>query len=330
LTDSDRDPGLDALPADAWRAIDIARLAGERLFVTGATGFVGRWLLAAIGRLNATAAIPIGVRALARSAAEPHADWLTWVRGDVRDYRDEASSTFIVHAALPSTAARSDRDAELRDVALRGAESVIRHARRAGTRRIVVLSSGAVYGPQQGAVTEDTPARAGRGQDAYADAKRDVEAMFDAERGADREIVLARLFTCIGCGYRNHGHLAHVGLLDAARTGRPIALRGDGTAVRSYLFGADLAVWLLVLLAGSGSDVVNVGSDEAITIGDFARLVARVAGRREDDVAVGADRDTRRPWFVPDIARARRQYGLAPWTPVARAVSLTLAAGSAA
>ena len=61
--------------------------------------------------------------------------------------------------------------------------------------------------------------------------------------------------------------------------GRDIEIRGDGTPVRSYLYAGDLAAWLWTILLSDPPSkrnpaIVNVGSDEAISIADLARCVA--------------------------------------------------------
>lgn len=326
------DPGarrsdFDALPASVWSAVRGGPFAGRTLFLTGATGFAGSWLLAAIARLNERLAAPLAVRALARAPQRAAAPWLAWVHGDVRDFTDDAPADFVLHAGLPSTATPPGGDAVLRETAVRGMERVVAHASACGARRLVVLSSGAVYGAATMPLPESAPLQPLDPGDTYALAKRDVEAIATA---APIDLAIARLFTCLGPGYRAHGHLAHVALIDAARAGRPLVLRGDGRAVRSYLYGADLAVWLLMLLAATGRDVVNVGSDTAMTLEDFARRVARVARMPLDSVQLGTEPDTRRPCFVPDISRARERYRLAPWTTVDLAIGRTLAAGTLA
>jgi nucleoside-diphosphate-sugar epimerase len=327
LIDAARGRGLDALPPAAWATIDTANLAGRTLFVTGATGFAGRWLLAAVARHNATMPTPLRVRALTRAEGPFEAPWLTWVRGDIRDFTDNAHADLVLHAALPSTATPAGGDAALRETAVRGAEAVAGHARAVGAARSVILSSGSVYGTAYGPVNESSPLAELGVDDAYGAAKREVEAIATASIASGHDVVVARLFTCIGVGYRAHGHLGHVSMLDDARAGRPIIIRSDGSAVRSYLFGADLAVWLLSLLARSGNDTVNIGSDAAISLVDFAHAVARSAGRGADTVIVRATDPIVRPYFVPDITRARAAYGLEPWTGLEASIVLTLAAG---
>ena len=322
---SERLSDFNAFPANVWAAIRGGGLGGRVLFITGASGFAGSWVLAAITRLNSRLAKPLTVRALTRTPRESAEPWLTWVRGDVRDFRDDVHADLLLHAALPSVATPAGGDAELRDTATRGMENVVAHSHRVGVSRSVVLSSGAVYGRTTGPVSESMPLGEADPSDAYGTAKREVEAIAQAGAGANLDVVIARLFTCLGPGYRSHAHLAHVSLLQDARAGRTLTLRSDGKAVRSYLYGADLAVWLLALLGGSGSDVVNVGSDLPMTVYAFAQRVARLSGRGHDPIVTGPERESRRPYFVPDIARARAKYLLAPWTTVELAISRSLA-----
>ena len=328
LIDPVRARGLDLLPAGAWSCINGDALAGKTMFLTGATGFVGRWLLAAIERLNGKLAAPMAVRALTRGERPVEAPWLTWIDGDVRAFTDSAPADLVLHAALSSSATLPGADAALIDTAVRGMNAARRHVSACGARRLIVLSSGSVYGTAYGVLSEDSPLAELAAEDSYAFAKREVEAVSRAASAdAGLDVVVARLFTCIGHGYRRHGHLAHVSMIDDVRAGKPIVLRSDGSAVRSYIFGADLAVWLLAIASSKGSAVVNVGSDAAISMLAFARTMARLAGRSPDAVVVRATDPVIRPFFVPDIARARSLYGVAPWTGVEAAIAQMLASG---
>lgn len=69
-----------------------------------------------------------------------------------------------------------------------------------------------------------------------------------------------------------------------ALAGRPIVVGGDGTTVRSYLYGADMVVWLWAIYArGQTLRAYNVGSSNAI---DIAALARTVVSRIEPPVAV--------------------------------------------
>jgi UDP-glucuronate decarboxylase len=317
---------ISVLPESFWSVIDRSALVGQTLFLTGATGFVGGWVLAAIARFNETCDVPIQVRALTRSPQSFLAPWLTWVPGDVCGFTDDVRADLMLHAALPSTQTPLGGEANLLETARQGILQVMRYAVRSGVRRTMVLSSGAVYGSVRTAVKEDTLFGQISPTDIYALAKREVEEIARAGERENHEVLIARLFTCIGEGYRSHSHLAHVAFLNDARAGRALLLQGDGMAVRSYFAGEDLGVWILALLSRRGSDTVNVGSDNALSIRDFAALVTRCAGRDPTTLQLGSAPAGTRAHFVPDITLARQRYGLEPWTPLETVVKRLLCA----
>jgi nucleoside-diphosphate-sugar epimerase len=216
-------------------------------------------------------------------------------------------------------------------VAVDGTRAALAHAFRAGSQRFLFLSSGAVYGSSVRAGQPDGPAASCGSfipRDFYATAKRAAEsccAVFAADTSLN--VGVARLFTCIGPGYRAHTHLAHVSLLEDAVANRPITLRGDGSAVRSYLYGSDMAVWLLrLLVSGRAGEAVDVGGDSPLSLRELALLVARLAGRDAGDVFVGSAESEPpvRKTYLADVSTARERYGLEVWTPVEQAVRRTL------
>lgn len=315
-----------ALPNSRWSVIDWSALAGQTLFLTGATGFVGGWVLAAIAKMNAVSETPLYVRALTRGTQSFKRPWLTWVPGDIRNFTDGESVDLVLHAALPSTAIPPGGDSDLIDTACLGAERLMKHAVNSGSRRTMVLSSGAVYGPTSVPVSEDVTLGPIASTDTYAWAKREVETIAQEHTRRDHDVLIARLFACIGEGYRAHNHLAHVSLLKDARAGGPLFLNGDGTSIRSYLAGEDLGLWLVALLSRKGCDSVNVGSDAAMSIRELASLVARCACLDPTTVKFAGETAGARAYFVPDISKARMYYGLEPWTPVKTVVDRLMSA----
>ena len=103
-------------------------------------------------------------------------------------------------------------------------------------------------------------------------------------------------------------------------------IRGDGTPFRSYLYAADLALWLwTILLRGEPGRPYNVGSDEAHSILQTAQAVNRALGTaveihvaRQPTPGSGATR------YVPDVGRAERELGLAQTVPLEEAIRRTV------
>jgi nucleoside-diphosphate-sugar epimerase len=65
-----------------------------------------------------------------------------------------------------------------------------------------------------------------------------------------------------------------------ARDGDEIEIWGDGGQTRSFLYVDDCLDGVRALMETSAPGPANVGSEDLISIDDFARLIMRVAGKR--------------------------------------------------
>jgi nucleoside-diphosphate-sugar epimerase len=92
-----------------------------------------------------------------------------------------------------------------------------------------------------------------------------------------------------------------------------ILIQGDGTPRRSYLYGADLAIWLWTMLFRAPSlTPINVGSGEDLSILELAQKVAQTldstsAGVRVACSPVPGAAPSR---YVPCVDRAKELLGL--------------------
>jgi dTDP-glucose 4,6-dehydratase len=319
-------------------------LQGQNVFFTGGSGFVGSWLLESL--LHADTVLALGVRAtvLTRSAGRmaaklPHLandPRVEMIEGDVRQWVGEGrhrNCRYLVHAAGDASAALNrDEPLVMVDTIVEGTRRTLEYARASGTRRVLMLSSGGVYGKVPLSIGK-VPEEYTGGPDpmdpyyAYAEAKRMAEllcAVYAKQYGMG--IPVARLFAFVGPRLPLDAHFAAGNFIRDALQGAEIVIDGDGTAVRSYLYAADLAVWLwTVLLRGKSGRAYNVGSDEGVSIRQLADTTASVfAGGRPVKVCgrINASNPINR--YVPDIARARESLGLGVWTPLREALSRTV------
>ncbi|MGH9102746.1 MAG: NAD-dependent epimerase/dehydratase family protein [Acidimicrobiales bacterium] len=339
-------PGA-ALTATPWRlpaadleaglercATDLEAWRGAHVLVTGGTGFLGSWLVASL--LHAQERLGLGLRLelLTRDPASVSAlsgQCLRLVQGDVRTAGGLGQLDLIVHGAASSSAAFGRGDGEPRAMAstiIEGTMAVLEAAVQ-GSSRVLLLSSGAVYGRQVGeAVSEgettapDTMAPAS----AYAQAKRMAETLCACATSAgDAAAVVARLFSFVGPRIPLAAHFAAGNFLDDALHRRPVRVRGDGRDVRSYLYAGDLPEWCWALASrGQAGHAYNVGSPEGLTIGELA---TRVAALVEPPLAVRVDGEpSEEPpgRYVPSTALAERELGLSPRTAVNPALRRTL------
>ncbi|GAC1518729.1 MAG: NAD(P)-dependent oxidoreductase [Vulcanimicrobiaceae bacterium] len=332
------------------RAEILARTAGlwddvrgRRIFMTGGTGFVGTWFVEAFAAANAAYALeatlvvltrdPDRFRTRSRHLAEDRAIVLHRGEADGFDPPD-GRFDFVVHAATERYhGADATRPLSIFDRDLAATRRVLTCARGWNTRRVLFTSSGAVYGAQGADVLSRTEDDASAPdpldpQSVYGQSKRASEfacASFARVYGFDA--VIARLFAFVGPHLPLDEGYAVGNFMRDALLGRPIAIGGDGTPLRSYLYAADLAVWLWTLLVrGVSGRAYNVGSSDALSIRDLARSVVRtIAPGSSIEIASVADPRKVPGRYVPSVARARDELGLEAWTTLEDALTRTFA-----
>lgn len=333
-------PGLPAIQgrlAQLLPHLDAGALDDKTLFITGGTGFFGYWLLCLLDLLQQRGH-RFRVRLLSRDpqrfqALAPYfADrpWIDWVPGDVRHFEDRRPAELLIHAATDTHAQAHTRPLAILDDVLLGTRNTLQQALAQGVKRALLVSSGAVYGPAARAAshTPETTAlqRSLDQPDPYGEAKATAELWsrhFGDAHGM--AIPVARCFAFVGAGLDLQGHFAIGNFIRDGLAGHGVQVQGDGTPVRSYLYGADLAVWLLqLLLRGEHGRAYNVGSDQAITIEQLARQVnQQLSPGQSVSLARQPVGNPSRSCYVPAIERARQELKLDVWTPLAQAIAGT-------
>lgn len=298
-------------------------LAGARIFFTGGTGFIGRWMLEALARSGVDAEVvilsrdPIGFAAKAPGIAAR----FRLVRGDVISFTaPEGRFTHVIHAATDARAALNAADPRrMFDTIVTGTRRVLDFAVKQQGARLLFMSSGAVYGAQPWELThvaEDWPGAPDTRdpKSAYGEGKRAAEtlcAIYGRQFGLD--IVTARIFALLGPLLALDIHFAAGNFIRDAMAGRTIRVESAGTAVRSYLYAADLAIWLWTLLiAGKPGSVYNAGSEEAVSIADLAHRIAALLGGPGVEILGRPDPGWNPGRYVPSTALIRRELSVAP------------------
>lgn len=332
-------PSLFSLPVEDLQNIrkraakDLENLRNTHLFLTGCTSFFGKWLIEAL--LHADSGMGLGLRitALSRSPARfmatmPHLaehKALRMVQGDMLDFdfMSVPAFTHVIHAANLPNDGSADWPKRHMEAALTGTGRLMEAAAAHGCGSILVTSSGSAYRaePVPSAAAPSTAfIEKQQGPDdflnepaVYGLTKRFTETYATALGSVNAiRTVIARCFAFAGPHMPLAGPQALGNFILDSLDGKDIVIKGDGTALRSYMYGADLAVWLLALLVRGRHGVpYNVGSDEVVSIKEAANAVA---GTSEGDIGVkvlGRPAPGNAPSvYVPDISRCREELCL--------------------
>lgn len=318
-------------------------LRGQRLFITGGTGFFGTWLLESF--IWANAHLSLGAEAVVltrkmeafrqkapRLATHPT---IHLYPGDVQSFAfPRGSFSHIIHAAADTDALvnRGANPLQEMDTIVAGTRHTLDFARYCGAKKFLFISSGAVYGEQPPTLTHipeeylggPNPLHIGS---AYAEGKRLAEllcCLYAHTHGLETKI--ARCFSFVGPFLPLQEPYAILDFIHDGLQGGPIQIKGDGTPYRSYLYAGELAIWLwTILIRGESCRPYNVGSDDDLTIGQLARMVAEqfqpavgVSIARKALPGAPANR------YVPSTLRAQRELALTPKIHLAEAIKRTI------
>src|SRR5258708_33287169 len=91
-------------------------------------------------------------------------------------------------------------------------------------------------------------------------------------------VVIARLFNTVGPRQTGNYGMVLPRFIAAARSGQPLKVYGDGRQTRCFCYALDTVEALVSLqsCASARGQVFNIGSTEAIRIGELAALVIEV------------------------------------------------------
>ena len=278
-----------------------------RALVTGATGFVGRHLVAHL----VTAGDDVTISEA--EITDPGS-----LEADFRGGRPDA--VYHLAAQADVQASFADPAATLR-VNVEGTFNVLEAALRAGAGRVVVVSSADVYGRVEPSSLPVGEAAAMRPVTPYGASKAAAEMVcLQAGLGRGMDVVRARAFNHLGPGQSDRFVAAALASRVAAneRSGSEAVRVGNLQAMRDFTDVRDVVrAYRLLAERGTAGDVYNVCSGTARAVSELAdALIARA----RHPMRLAADRELLRPVDVAEIrgdpSKLRDATGWRPEVPL--------------
>jgi UDP-N-acetylglucosamine/UDP-N-acetyl-alpha-D-glucosaminouronate 4-epimerase len=303
----------------------------RRVLVTGGAGFIGSHLVDRLGaRDDVTVVDDLSTGSLRKLAHAPrtiHVKKASILQEEVLRKAMEGQDLVYHLAAKTSVPESVAKPQEYWRTNVEGTVKVLRAAADARVRRVVFVSSAAVYGPSPEVPKVETM-RPGPASP-YAVTKMVGEfACEEIHQLAGIETVVLRLFNAYGP--RQDPASPYAGVIPkfcaAAVKGHSIEICGDGEQTRDFLFVGDAVE--AMELAGEkpvAGRILNLGSGTPTTVNEVVRLLSETA-----DAPIRATRKPDRPGDVrdslADVTRARESLGFAARTPLREGMARTLEA----
>ncbi|MFC7419981.1 NAD-dependent epimerase/dehydratase family protein [Iodobacter arcticus] len=316
--------------------LSLDEIKNKKILLTGGTGFFGRWLLALLHYLNLNG-FNISVTVVSRSPekfliSEPSyrdVRWLDFIESDAQCFEVSRKYDCIIHAATDTSLAVQADGLSLFNSMINGGRNILDIAVKSGAKKVLMIGSGAQYGAQpeeQPLFLEDSTSAclSNSPLSAYGEAKRSIEtmaALYASKHSFD--VIFARCFAFSGPGLAIDTHFAIGNFVRDALFSQNIVVKSKGEIYRSYLYGADLAIWLLtLLLKGKNQEAYNVGSDQAILISDLAECVKNILAPEKEVIFLSNEGGGSRSRYIPSINKAR-SHNLDVWTNLDESIQRT-------
>jgi nucleoside-diphosphate-sugar epimerase len=322
---------------DFWKEI-----RNKTFFITGGTGFFGIWLTMSFIFINRKLKLNSKIILLTRNKDKftNKYKWLdeyseiSFLEGDIInfDFINE-DIDYIIHAATEASVKLNiEEPLAMFETVVNGTKRILEFAKLKKVESLLFTSSGAVYGAQPSSIeniSEDFfgAPNASDATSVYGEGKRMAEVLCAVyHKQYDLPVKVARCYAFMGPFLALDSHFAAGNFIGNKLKGEDIIIEGDGTPFRSYMYSADLIIWLwTILFKGKNNNPYNVGSNQSISISQLAEFISKENKSNETNVIIKSpfsDKPVLR--YVPDTSKALNELNLKVYTDLKTSIRKTI------
>jgi CDP-glucose 4,6-dehydratase len=296
----------------------------KRVFVTGAPGFLGSWLVQQLVAWNATVVGLVFDRPPCRDAAEARTrEKYTAVNGRLEDYAcllrgiNEYEIDTVIHlGAQPIVGTANRSPISTFESNIRGTWNLLEACRQVSTvKRVVVASSDKAYGdPEQLPYTEDMPLR---GQYPYDVSKSCADLIAHAYYATyGLPVCVTRCGNFFGGRDLNFNRVVPGTIRSVLSNERPI-IRSDGASVRDYIYVRDVIYAYLELARQMErpeihGNAFNFSNEIKLSVLDLTGRMLRLMGREDLKPDI---RNEARGEIKDQYLSSRKAHEMLGWAP---------------
>jgi len=318
---------------------------GRTFLITGAGGFLGRYMVLLLDHLNENV---LGTKASAllldnfvtgyeQQVAGQNEHLIFKKHNVIETFQTERPIDYIIHnAGIASPVYYTKYPIETMDVGTIGTRNMLELARRKAIKSFLFASSSEVYGDPDNQFVPTPETYNGNVSTSgpracYDESKRFGETMcLTFSRVFNIPVKIVRPFNVYGPGIRPDDYRVLPNFIEHALRREPLPIHGDGRNTRSFCYINDaVEAFFRVLFSDADGECFNVGNPEPeISVRDLAKLVAELMPYPVELVninpphAVYASSDPKRR--CPDITKLQEVTGFRPKYELDRGLKRTI------
>jgi nucleoside-diphosphate-sugar epimerase len=303
----------------------LEKLKNSQILITGGTGFVGTWLTEMLIYLNEKFNFNVTIYLLSRNAfpRNNHSEfkYLHFIKSDVKNVKELPSAiNYVLHAAgTPDSREHVSSPIKTIDTFYKGTQNILDLASRLPNLiKIIHFSSNKIYGSNYSTTPMDesnTTIVRNNNQDIYSESKRISETLCKAYISElHLPIIIVRPFAFIGPFQSLDKPWAINNFIRDAILGGPIRILGNELTTKSYIYGSDLANYILnILVQGKVGEIYNLGSSHPTTLVEIANMIKNIINS-EIEIKIRSSKDTYHETIfdVPKMTKIEHHLNIKP------------------
>ena len=252
-----------------------------RFLVTGGAGFVGNHLVKLLVEKGHEVKVIDNLIKGKKENLLGIFNKIEFINSDIRDYENLEKNLHNVdgifhQAALTVVQDSFDNPDEYHDVNVVGTENIFKLAHKYDLK-VVYASSSSVYGHKEIVPIKEDATR--QPINPYGQTKLDDEYLYEKYSKLGTKIIGLRYFNIFGKGQTLEYAGVITKFIDRIRDEKSPIIFGDGTQLRDFIYVEDIVMANLLAMESKVSNLlVNVGTGNAITILELAKMIIDVSG----------------------------------------------------
>ena len=293
----------------------------RNVFVTGASGFLGSWMIAELNRRGANVVglvrdLTGGAKAGLISGSQPG----NTVFGRLEDFDvllraiNEYEIDTVLHlGAQPIVGIANRNPRSTFEANIRGTWNLLDACRQVGTvKRVVVASSDKAYGEQPQLPYDETMPL--QGKHPYDVSKSCTDLIAQTYHNVyGTPVCITRCGNFYGGGDLNFSRIVPGTIRSVLNAERPL-IRSDGSMIRDYVYVRDVVRFYLFLAEAMDDDrlhghAFNYSTESQLSVLDITRTILRLAGRQDLEPMILNEAKGEIPHQYLSAAKARKMLG---------------------